>query len=151
MTNHRSQVSRPARALGMLLAVLASASVLAVNKGGSLDPKALYQRDSAACSGIRDPDARANCLSEASTRYASTKPTLPEERDEVLMRNALRRCEPLPEVQRNDCVARMQGHGTTSGSVAGGGIYRELVTVTREVGVPEAPPSQAVMTPVPAQ
>lgn len=42
---------------------------------------------------------------------------------------------------RNDCVARIQGQGTTSGSVAAGGIYRELVT--RIVGeVPAAPAPQ---------
>ena len=53
------------------------------------------------------------------------------------MRNALRRCEPLRDPDRQDCVARIRGEGTTSGSVAEGGIYRELVT--REVGAMPAP------------
>lgn len=47
---------------------------------------------------------------------------------ESLARNAIKRCEPLPEPDRSDCVARIQGKGTTSGSVARGGIYRELIT-----------------------
>lgn len=52
---------------------------------------------------------------------------------------ALQRCAPLPEPDRRDCVARIQGQGTKTGSVAAGGIYRELVT--REVGpVPVAEP-----------
>ena len=55
-------------------------------------------------------------------------------------RNALKRCEPLSEPDRGDCVARMQGGGTTSGSVAGGGIYRELVT--REPSVAPASPAK---------
>ena len=52
-------------------------------------------------------------------------------------RNALKRCEPLPEPDRSGCVARIQGNGTTSGSVAGGGISRELVT--REIALPTTP------------
>jgi hypothetical protein len=54
------------------------------------------------------------------------------------MRNALKRCEPLREPDRQDCVLRTQGQGTTTGSVAAGGIYRELVTI--EVVEPVAKP-----------
>ena len=60
-----------------------------------------------------------------------------------LQSNQLRRCEPLPAGDREDCVARMKGHGTTSGSVAAGGIYRELVTREPVVEQPlakDAPP-----------
>lgn len=56
------------------------------------------------------------------------------------MRNALKRCEPLSGDDRQDCVARTQGKGTTTGSVQGGGIYRELVTTqVGEVPVPTTP------------
>jgi hypothetical protein len=136
MNTHQGQSPRPALGFVMLLALLASSSVLAASKSDSLDPRLIYQRESAACSALRDFDTRANCLSEASTRYAVTRPTPAEEQTDALMRNALRRCEPLPPALRSDCLARMQGQGTTSGSVAGGGIYRELVT--REVGTVEA-------------
>lgn len=97
------------------------------------DARARYARESAACSRIAEHGARANCLSEASTRLAATQPTAPGESPEVLRQNALRRCEALPDAERKDCIARMQGLGTVSGSVEGGGLYRELVT--REVGV----------------
>ena len=95
--------------------------------------RARYARESAACGRIAEHGARANCLSEASTRLAATQPPAAGESPEVLRENALRRCETLPEAERKDCIARMQGQGTVSGSVEGGGIYRELVT--REVGV----------------
>ena len=39
---------------------------------------------------------------------------------------------PLPDEERQACEARIRGLGTTSGSVAGGGILRQLVTI--EVG-----------------
>jgi hypothetical protein len=136
MTTPQHQRSRPTWTLLMLLAALGSSVALAANKGGALDAKARYQRESAACAAIRSVDDRANCLGEARARFASAQPALADEHPDVLKRNALKRCEPLPEPERKDCVARMQGEGTRSGSVTGGGIYRELVT--REVGVPGA-------------
>lgn len=45
--------------------------------------------------------------------------------------NRLQRCEALAGDDKRDCIARIQGGGTTEGSVAGGGILRMLVT--REV------------------
>lgn len=95
--------------------------------------RARYARESAACSRIAEHGARANCLSEASTRLAATQPPVSGESPDVLRQNATRRCEALPDADRKDCLARMQGQGTVSGSVEGGGLYRELVT--REVGV----------------
>lgn len=145
MTAAQRQLSRPTWALLMLLSALASPGSLAANKDSTLDPKARYQRESAACARIRSFDERANCRSEASTRFASTQPARAEEHPDILRSNALKRCEPLPEPERKDCVARMQGQGTARGSVADGAIYRELVT--REVGgvplvvPPESSPS----------
>lgn len=119
----------------------AQASTAAANSSWSAQPpatapadaRARYARESAACSRIVEHGARANCLSEASTRLAATQPPAPGERSDVLRQNALRRCEALPDVERKDCILRIQGQGTVSGSVEGGGLYRELVT--REVGV----------------
>ena len=144
MNRVQTRFPRPNLALPTLLVALASTAALAASKPASNDPQVRYQRESAACSGIRDFDNRANCLSEASTRLASTKPSRADEAPDILLRNALRRCEPLPDSQRTDCMARMSGRGTTSGSVDGGGIYRELVTI--EVGVAPA----AVAAPEPA-
>ena len=149
MKTHQARTPRPARGFVMLLALIAASSALAAGKGDSPDPKLRYQRERTTCSGIRDVDTRANCLSEASTRAAVNKPTPPEEQADVLMRNALKRCEPLPPALRSDCIARMQGQGTTSGSVAGGGIYRELVT--REVGVADVVPAEPATAPAAAK
>ena len=137
MNTHRHPPSRSTGAALILLIALGSSAALAATKGATLDPKLRYQRESAACAAIRAPDERANCLSEASTRFASTQPSRAEDQADMLLSNALRRCEPLPAQERADCVARMQGQGTTSGSVDSGGIYRELVTI--EVGTPVTP------------
>jgi len=78
-------------------------------------------------------------MSEASTARASREPVTIDPDPGRYARNALKRCEPLNEPDRSDCVARINGQGTTSGSVAAGGIYRELVT--REVAAPASAPA----------
>jgi hypothetical protein len=136
MNTSRRQLIRPSWALLALLAALGSSTVLAAGKGAKLDPHSRYQREAGACNAMRSSDSRAECLSAAGLRLAIALPTPANETPDNLARNALKRCEPLSEPDRTDCVARMQGQGTTSGSVASGGIYRELVT--RTVGVPAA-------------
>lgn len=111
--------------------------------------RAQYARDTARCRTLPlKSTQRANCLSEASTALAQAQPDKPTEAPDVLIRNAMRRCDPLPEPDKRDCLARMQGQGTLSGSVASGGILRELVT--REVVVdPSKLPPTAAGAPVP--
>jgi hypothetical protein len=138
-------------------AVLATLPVPAFSATStSANPRAQYARDVAHCRTLKPQSTeRANCLSEASTRFSMTQPTKPQESPEVLARNALRRCDALPAPDRDECVARMQ-HGTATGSIAGGGVLRQLVT--REVVTDPAalPPtaagsasSPAVTTPAP--
>lgn len=126
-------------------AVLATLPVPAFSATTStpVHARAQYARDVAHCRGLRAQSTeRANCLSEASTRFSMTQPTKPQEAPEILARNALRRCESLPPADKSECVARMQ-HGSVSGSIAGGGVLRQLVT--REVVTDPAalPPTAA--------
>ena len=107
------------------------------------DPNAQYQRERARCMAVRPHDAAANCLSEASTALASTQPIRLGEDPGRYARNLFLRCDPLPDPDRMDCIARMQGKGTTSGSVAGGGIYRELVTREPVAAAPAASSASA--------
>lgn len=136
-------------------AVLATMPVPAFSATtAAANPRAQYARDVAHCRTLAPKSTdRANCLSEASTRFSMTQPSKPQESADILARNALRRCDTLPPADKTECVARMQ-HGTASGSIAGGGVLRQLVT--REVvtdpaalpptaagpasGVPAAPP-----------
>jgi hypothetical protein len=118
--------------------LLGTAAAVAADNAATISAKARLQNDRVVCSRIRDQGDRDECLSEASTLYAGTQPSNPDENPGQLMRNALKRCEPLREPDRQDCVLRTQGQGTTTGSVAAGGIYRELVTI--EVVEPVAKP-----------
>ena len=88
------------------------------------------------CKSGRSNQDLATCMREAGAALAEAKRGGLGDGTAPYAANQTLRCDPLPEDQRKDCIARMQGQGTTSGSVAGGGIYRELVT--REVGAPSA-------------
>lgn len=102
--------SSPPTPLLLSALLLALAAVPAHAAGRATDDAALrYQRENAVCAGISAPEARANCRSEASTRYAMSRPLPPQEVPEVLARNALKRCERLAEADRAECVMRVVG------------------------------------------
>ena len=69
---------------------------------------------------------------------AGSNPTVSAEQ---LQRNAFLRCDALAGDERVACVARIRGEGTVSGSVAGGGILRELVTTEVMPSEPKSPAS----------
>lgn len=110
-------------------ALLAStgAAMAAATAPASSDAISRYRQERAACLSGQTSQDRATCLREAGAalqeaRRGGVEPT------PTYAANALRRCEPLPDPDRADCVARMKGAGSVSGSVEGGGIVRELVT-----------------------
>ena len=103
--------------------------------------RARYAQEVALCKSGRSHQDRATCLQEAGAALAEAKRGALDKETADLAANRIQRCNPLPEDQRKDCIARMQGQGTTSGSVEGGGIYRELVT--RETGTASVPASNA--------
>ena len=127
--------------LGLAAALGASPALAAGKPSPAAVSEAQYQRDAAVCLSRDYKGARNECLSDASTARAGREPVTIDPDPGRYARNALQRCEALKDADRSDCVARIQGQGTTSGSVAGGGIYRELVT--REVGTPPPVPASA--------
>lgn len=139
MNKLRSLRPHPVRALLLVMGACVASPVLAAGSSAATRSEARYQRDAAVCLARRYVGDRDDCLSDASTARASRAPVTIDPDPGRYARNALKRCEPLSEPDRGDCVARMQGGGTTSGSVAGGGIYRELVT--REPASAPAPPT----------
>jgi hypothetical protein len=116
--------------LGLWLAVaLAPAAALANAQDDAATQRARFEREREVCVSGHSNQDRATCLREAYAAYAEArKGKLDDNADYA--RNTIARCEVLPDDDRQDCIARMHGAGTTSGSVAEGGIYRELVTRT---------------------
>jgi hypothetical protein len=124
-----------------LLLVLSAGMTLCVAAGfanaagsGNKDIDAAYKRERASCMDGTSNEDRATCLREAgAARDAARRGQLSDD-TAAQQQNAVARCNGLPQSDRVDCVRRVQGDGTASGSVGGGGIFRETVTT-----VPAAP------------
>lgn len=87
-----------------------------------------YQEERAACLQVADEADRKTCLREAgAARVEAKRGGLTEQAE--YQQNLLARCNYLPKADHEDCVRRMKGEGSVSGSVAGGGLYRELRTI----------------------
>ena len=123
------------------LALLLISSAPAQAAPAQANARSVYARAQARCMAMPVHGDRANCLSEASTAHEATLPAEIDPDPGRYARNAQVRCQPLPVDDRQDCLARMAGQGTTTGSVAGGGIYRELIT--RETAPQAAPAAPA--------
>lgn len=119
-------------------------SLLAATNAFGAGPSAAGQArggtPGSAC-GEANQDRGACLREEAAAREEMKKGKLESSGDSgEYTRNALARCGALPAADRTDCERRVRGDGKTSGSVAGGGVYRELVTpMPADGGTMQAP------------
>ena len=111
-----------------MAAMLSTATASAAGQSRDSEAKAAYARDRAACMSGQSNQDRATCLREAGAALQEAQRGRLENRQDPFEQNRLIRCDSQPAADRQDCVRRMNGEGTTSGSVQGGGIYRELIT-----------------------
>ena len=87
---------------------------------------AAADRSDSTYTSARDPSVR----EAQAARQEAKRGRLQSEDTAQLERNRRARCEYLPLEDRDYCLRRMNGEGTVSGSVEGGGVLRELrVTV----------------------
>lgn len=85
-----------------------------------------YEEQRQRCLSGQTGQQQASCLQEAGAvrqQGLAAQSTLPAAQ---LEENSLQRCDALADGERQSCIARMQGNGHVDGSVAGGGILREL-------------------------
>jgi hypothetical protein len=105
-----------------------------------------YLHDRIACQRQQARQDKLACLRKAAAAHRVAPRDVPDHDDAVYSRDTYQRnrhlrCDPLPDGLRDDCHARMDGAGTTTGSVAEGGIYRELVTRTPAAGAAKTEPA----------
>lgn len=141
-----------------LLAMTAATAQVAGAPAGStgIDASGNFQSEVQACRSGRTQQAIDTCLREARNAQAARRDgTLTRKSSGDLQANAVARCEPLSGEYRAACEARVMGFGNTSGSVAGGGILREVETVVvppgaGEVRIEPKTSDPVVLVPVPA-
>jgi len=111
-----------------LAALLAPLAATAATKAEQTDLRARYQRDLAACKSGQTGQEHSACVREAHASYAEARRGGLGNGAAPYAANARQRCEALRGGDKTDCLARMDGHGTVSGSVESGGMLRELKT-----------------------
>lgn len=91
-----------------------------------------YEHERAVCIADKTGPDRSLCLQDAEVaRGAALRGQLTNPEDVNYRRNALERCQVFKGEDAKECRERILGTGgaTVSGSVDGGGVLREIVTV----------------------
>ena len=114
-----------------LLFGLATFSAMSAEPAASSDAKARYEQERARCLSGTSGQAQATCLKEAGAALDASRQGMLNDGNAKYRKNAKERCDVLTGDEQRDCMARMKDASNTSesGSVKGGGILRETVTV----------------------
>jgi hypothetical protein len=116
-----------------LLAMTAASAQVATGTTG-IDASGNYQQEVNACMTGKTQQDRDTCLREARNAQADKKRGALENAGASFESNAAARCDVFKGEEKAACQARMMGYGNTSGSVAGGGLLREVETVVMPPG-----------------
>jgi hypothetical protein len=117
-------------ALGLGTLISVAAAHAAMPDAPADSGRARFEKERADCLAGRTHQDRATCLREATNAYdeARKRPTAPAD-EATLQRNALQRCTQVKPEDQADCRRLAMGQGMRSGSVEGGGVVKEIVTV----------------------
>jgi hypothetical protein len=116
-----------------LLAVSAATAQVATGTTG-IDASGSYQQEVQACMSGKTQEDQATCLKEARNAQADKKRGVLDNAGATYQANAVARCNVLTGEDKAACQARMMGFGNTTGSVAAGGVLREVETVVLPAG-----------------
>ena len=134
---HRSLRSKISLAgLSLLCAAGAAWAQVPITAAGTtgIDASGNTSQERAACMSGRTQQDQATCLREANNAAAEKRSGKLDNNGAQFDANARLRCEALAGEERSACEARVMGYGNTSGSVAGGGVIREVETVVVPAG-----------------
>ena len=128
-------------AAASLLAMTAATAQVATGSPGTtgIDATGNYQSEVQACRSGRTQQDVDTCLREARNARADKQRGTLDKDGNRYQANAKARCEPLAGEEKAACEARVMGYGNVSGSVASGGVLREVETVV-------LPPGQSEVT-----
>jgi hypothetical protein len=113
-------------AIGMMLV----SGIAAAASTDLADAQALYQKERAFCLSGKSHQDQTTCLKEAGAALAEARRGTLSNGAGQFEQNQRQRCDAHQDPdERSDCLRRMNGEGTISGSVESGGFYRELRTM----------------------
>lgn len=113
----------------LALALGCAQSWAAGNKGIS-EAQKRYKQERAHCLSGQSNQDRATCLKEAGAALQEAKRNRLDSgaSSGSLQANATARCNAQPSADREACVQRIMGAGSTQGSVEAGGVIRQTET-----------------------
>lgn len=137
--NSHSRKSLASYGLAALLAMTAATAQVATGTASTagttgIDASGSYQKEVNACMTGRTQQDQATCLREAQNAQADKKRGVLDNAGGAYDANAAARCEVLTGEEKAACQARVVGFGSTTGSVAAGGVLREVETVVVPAG-----------------
>jgi hypothetical protein len=124
------------RSMGVALVAMVCGQALIAGAQERSEKQLRFEADIQACRSGKTGQSYEACMKEAKAVLAAPASSTPSVSAEQRKDSASLRCEVLTGDEHTACIARMHGEGTVSGSVAGGGILREIVTT--EVVPPDA-------------
>lgn len=131
--DNRSRRSIASFGVAALLAVTAATAQVATGVTG-IDATGNYRHEVQSCLSGRTQQDQATCLEEARNARADKQRGLLDNAGAAYEANAVARCDVLMGEEKAACQARVMGYGNASGSVAGGGVLREVETVVLPPG-----------------
>lgn len=125
-----SQIGKCATYFGLaaLLAMTAATAQIASGTTG-IDATGNAQSELAACNSGKTQQDKTTCLTEVKNANAAKRAGKVDNGSGQFSANALKRCDVLKGEDRTACQARIQGFGNNDGSVASGGVVRQIETV----------------------
>ena len=129
----RSRKSLVSFGAAALLAMTAATAQVATGTTG-IDASGSYQQEVNACMTGKTQQDRDTCLREARNAQADKKRGVLDNAGAKFDSNAAARCDVLVGEEKAACQARMMGYGNATGSIAGGGVLREVETVVLPPG-----------------
>ena len=125
-----SNIAKGAAGFFLTAALAMTAATAQVASGTTgIDATGNASSEMAACNNGTTQQDRATCLTEVKNANAAKRAGKVDNAGGQFRANALKRCEALSGEDKIACEARIVGYGETRGSVAGGGVIREVETV----------------------
>jgi hypothetical protein len=130
----RSRKSLVSFGVAALLAVGAATAQVATTGATGIDATGSYQSEVQACMSGQTQQSREDCMKEARNARADKQRGVLDNSGAPVA-NAMGRCDVHSGGEdQAACRARVMGMGSADGSVAGGGVIREVETVVLPAG-----------------
>ena len=109
-------------------AITAASAQIASGSTG-IDASGNAQSELAACNSGKTQQDRQTCITEVRNANAAKRAGKVDNSGGRFKQNALSRCDVFQGEEQIACQARVVGYGEAAGSVAGGGVIRQVETV----------------------